>query len=178
MCVLVWCRTSWLRGRCDILMVLDFMVLDLLRRGRPERLDLSLTELHLKRSAKGARRDWGGRPCLFVCVFFSFFHFCFFSFLGCSGLCLFLFAVWLVFVCLLVCFFGFSCLFVCLCVCVCVCVCVCALFGQCMHGAVNEKGIFVQKGTGFGSNIRWKKTALRCSGHNGVGHAHLQGQIF
>ncbi|CAJ1354418.1 unnamed protein product [Effrenium voratum] len=46
-----------------------------------------------------------------------------------------------------------------------------------MHGAVNEKGIFVQKGTGFGSNIRWKKTTLRCSGHNGVGHAHLQGQV-
>ena len=124
--------------------------------------------------------------------FFSFSISCFSLFsvvAGCAcfglrfGYCLFVF--WFAFS-----VFGFSCLFVCLFVCVCVCVrvrvrvcvcvCVCAFFGQCMHGAVNEKGIFVQKGTGtpdIGSNIRWKKTTLRCSGHNGVGHAHLQGQV-
>ena len=35
----------------------------------------------------------------------------------------------------------------------------------------------MQKATGFGSNHKWKKTAIRCSGHQGGGHAHLQGQV-
>ena len=47
---------------------------------------------------------------------------------------------------------------------------------QCMHGAMDENKQPIQKATGFGSNIRWNKTALRCNGHHGVPHAQLRGQ--
>ena len=47
---------------------------------------------------------------------------------------------------------------------------------QCMHGAQDEFNNPVQKATGFGSNMKWKKTTLRCSGHQGKPHSHLQGQ--
>ena len=46
---------------------------------------------------------------------------------------------------------------------------------QCMHGARDEHRNPFMKATGFGSNMRWDHTALRCSGHGGVDHAHLQG---
>ena len=46
---------------------------------------------------------------------------------------------------------------------------------QCMCGARDEQGSPIQKATGFGSNVKWKKTAIRCSGHKGRPHAHLQG---
>ncbi|CAJ1430110.1 unnamed protein product, partial [Effrenium voratum] len=46
---------------------------------------------------------------------------------------------------------------------------------QCMHGAEDEKGNPVQKATGFGSNIRFRYTAKRCSGHKGRPHGQLQG---
>ena len=47
---------------------------------------------------------------------------------------------------------------------------------QCMHGSVDESKLPVQKATALGSNVKWTRTALRCSGHGGVQHAHLQGQ--
>eukprot|EP00435_Cladocopium_sp_Y103_P000209 s1993_g1.t1 len=47
---------------------------------------------------------------------------------------------------------------------------------QCMHGAVSELGQPVQKATALIGNIKYNKTALRCSGHRGQPHAHLQGQ--
>ena len=47
---------------------------------------------------------------------------------------------------------------------------------QCMHGAVSELGDPVQKATALIGNIKYNKTALRCSGHQGQPHAHLQGQ--
>jgi len=47
---------------------------------------------------------------------------------------------------------------------------------QCMHGSVDENKVPVQKATALGSNVKWTRTALRCSGHGGVQHAHLQGQ--
>ena len=46
---------------------------------------------------------------------------------------------------------------------------------QCMHGAVDEQGNPTQKATGLGGNVKWSRTAIRCSGHGGKGHAHLQG---
>ena len=46
---------------------------------------------------------------------------------------------------------------------------------QCMCGAQDERGSPIQKATGFGSNLKWRKTAIRCSGHKGRPHAHLQG---
>eukprot|EP00435_Cladocopium_sp_Y103_P056006 s391_g18.t1 len=46
---------------------------------------------------------------------------------------------------------------------------------QCMHGAEDECKHPIQKATGFNSNIKWSKTALRCSGHKGRQHAHLRG---
>ena len=48
---------------------------------------------------------------------------------------------------------------------------------QCMHGATDENKQPVQKATGFGSNVKWSKTALRCNGHHGVPHAQLRGQV-
>ena len=45
--------------------------------------------------------------------------------------------------------------------------------GQCMHGAVDEIGHPIQKPTGFGSNVKLKCTALRCS--HEFGHSRLQG---
>ena len=42
-------------------------------------------------------------------------------------------------------------------------------------GARDEHGLPIQKATGFGSNFKWKKTAIRCSGHPGQPHSHLQG---
>ena len=48
---------------------------------------------------------------------------------------------------------------------------------QCMHGAVDEAYNPVQKATGLGSNIKFKKTAIRCGGHKGRQHAHLCGQV-
>ena len=47
---------------------------------------------------------------------------------------------------------------------------------QCMHDLRDEKGLFIQKATGLGSNAKFTKTAIRCSGHRGQAHAHLQGQ--
>ena len=47
---------------------------------------------------------------------------------------------------------------------------------QCMHDARDEHGAPVQKATALGANIKYKKTALRCSGHRGQQHAHLQGK--
>ena len=47
---------------------------------------------------------------------------------------------------------------------------------QCMHDARDEHGAPVQKATALGSNVKYKKTALRCSGHNGQQHSHLQGK--
>ena len=47
---------------------------------------------------------------------------------------------------------------------------------QCMHGAVDENKCPIQKATALGSNVKWNRTALRCSGHGGKQHAHLQGQ--
>ena len=47
---------------------------------------------------------------------------------------------------------------------------------QCMHDLRDEKDIFIQKATGFGANFKLVKTALRCSGHRGKTHSHLQGQ--
>lgn len=41
---------------------------------------------------------------------------------------------------------------------------------QCMHGAMDENKIPIQKATGLGSNVKWTKTAMRCSGHRGQGH--------
>ncbi|CAK9078864.1 1-alkyl-2-acetylglycerophosphocholine esterase [Durusdinium trenchii] len=35
---------------------------------------------------------------------------------------------------------------------------------QCMHGAQDEHGYPIMKPTGFGSNLRWKHTGLRCGG--------------
>ncbi|CAK8996615.1 1-alkyl-2-acetylglycerophosphocholine esterase [Durusdinium trenchii] len=46
---------------------------------------------------------------------------------------------------------------------------------QCMHGACDECRNPIKKSTGFGSNIRWNRCALRCSGHRGQAHSHLQG---
>ena len=46
---------------------------------------------------------------------------------------------------------------------------------QCMLGAQDEHGAPIQKATGFSSNFKWKRTAVRCSGHQGKAHAHLQG---
>ena len=46
---------------------------------------------------------------------------------------------------------------------------------QCMLGAADELQQPIQKATGFGSNMKWKRTAIRCSGHRGRPHAHLQG---
>eukprot|EP00435_Cladocopium_sp_Y103_P067126 s113_g29.t1 len=46
---------------------------------------------------------------------------------------------------------------------------------QCMHGATDEGGNPVQKATGLGGNVKWNRTALRCSGHGGKLHSHLQG---
>ena len=46
---------------------------------------------------------------------------------------------------------------------------------QCMHDLKDERGYFIQKSTGLGANIKFNKTALRCSGHRGQGHSHLQG---
>ena len=46
---------------------------------------------------------------------------------------------------------------------------------QCMHDLKDERGYFIQKSTGLGANIKFNKTALRCSGHPGQGHSHLQG---
>ena len=46
---------------------------------------------------------------------------------------------------------------------------------QCMMGAKDEGGIPIQKATGFGSNLRWRRTSIRCSGHKGQPHSHLQG---
>ena len=46
---------------------------------------------------------------------------------------------------------------------------------QCMHGAEDECKYPIQKATGFNSNIKWSKTAVRCSGHKGRQHAHLRG---
>ena len=46
---------------------------------------------------------------------------------------------------------------------------------QCMHGAQDEHGYPIMKPTGFGSNIRWKHTGLRCGGHCGVPHTQLKG---
>ena len=40
----------------------------------------------------------------------------------------------------------------------------------------DENKVPVQKATALGSNVKWTRTALRCSGHGGVQHAHLQGQ--
>ncbi|CAL1138133.1 unnamed protein product [Cladocopium goreaui] len=47
---------------------------------------------------------------------------------------------------------------------------------QCMHDLRDEKDMFIQKATGFGANFKLVKTALRCSGHRGKTHSHLQGQ--
>ena len=47
---------------------------------------------------------------------------------------------------------------------------------QCMHDAKDERGQLIQKATGLGANIKFAKTALRCSGHNGKPHSQLQGQ--
>ena len=47
---------------------------------------------------------------------------------------------------------------------------------QCMVGAEAEDGSPIQKATGLGSNIKFKKTAIRCSGHKGKQHMHLRGQ--
>ena len=47
---------------------------------------------------------------------------------------------------------------------------------QCMVGAEAEDGSPIQKATGLGSNIKFKKTAMRCSGHKGKQHMHLRGQ--
>ena len=47
---------------------------------------------------------------------------------------------------------------------------------QCMVGAQAEDGSPIQKATGLGSNIKFKKTAIRCSGHKGKQHLHLRGQ--
>ena len=46
---------------------------------------------------------------------------------------------------------------------------------QCMMGAQDEGGLPIQKATGFGSNFRWRRTSIRCSGHKGQPHSHLQG---
>ena len=46
---------------------------------------------------------------------------------------------------------------------------------QCMMGAQDEGGLPIQKATGFGSNFRWRRTSIRCSGHKGQSHSHLQG---
>lgn len=48
---------------------------------------------------------------------------------------------------------------------------------QCCHGAVDENDDPVQKATGIASNIKLKKTARRCSGHNGRKHAQLKGAV-
>ena len=47
---------------------------------------------------------------------------------------------------------------------------------QCMHEARDERGWLIQKATGLSANFKFVKTALRCSGHNGQQHSHLQGQ--
>ena len=47
---------------------------------------------------------------------------------------------------------------------------------QCMHEARDERGWLIQKATGLSANFKFGKTALRCSGHNGQRHSHLQGQ--
>ena len=47
---------------------------------------------------------------------------------------------------------------------------------QCMHDARDEHGAPVQKATALGANIKYKKKALRCSGHHGQQHSHLQGK--
>ncbi|CAK9084871.1 1-alkyl-2-acetylglycerophosphocholine esterase [Durusdinium trenchii] len=46
---------------------------------------------------------------------------------------------------------------------------------QCMHGACDECQNPIKKSTSFGSNMRWNRCALRCSGHRGRAHSHLQG---
>ena len=46
---------------------------------------------------------------------------------------------------------------------------------QCMHNAEDEERNPIQKATGFSSNLKWSKTALRCSGHKGRQHSHLRG---
>ena len=45
---------------------------------------------------------------------------------------------------------------------------------QCMRGAQDEHGYPIMKPTGFGSNIHWKHTGLRCGGHCGVPHTQLR----
>lgn len=47
---------------------------------------------------------------------------------------------------------------------------------QCMRGAMDENKQPIQKATGFGSNVKWNKTAIRCNGHHGIPHAQLRGQ--
>ena len=47
---------------------------------------------------------------------------------------------------------------------------------QCMHEARDERGWLIQKATGLFANMKYPKTALRCSGHRGQGHSQLQGQ--
>ncbi len=47
---------------------------------------------------------------------------------------------------------------------------------QCMHGSMDENKQPIQKATGFGSNLKWNKTAIRCNGHHGVPHTQLRGQ--
>ena len=44
-----------------------------------------------------------------------------------------------------------------------------------MHGAVDDLNNPTQKATGLGGNVKWNRTAIRCSGHGGQGHGHLQG---
>ena len=46
---------------------------------------------------------------------------------------------------------------------------------QCMHGAASED-LPIQKSTALMSNVKMNKTALRCNGHRGRPHCHLQGQ--
>ena len=48
---------------------------------------------------------------------------------------------------------------------------------QCMLGAVDDMQQPIQKATGIMSNIKWRKTSKRCSGHKGRQHGQLQGKI-
>ena len=45
-----------------------------------------------------------------------------------------------------------------------------------MHSLTDEQQHPIQKATGFGSNMKWRNTALRCNGHRGHRRAHLQGR--
>ena len=46
---------------------------------------------------------------------------------------------------------------------------------QGMLVAQDECGVPEEKATGFSANFKWKRAAVRCSGHRGKAHAHLQG---